>query len=232
MRDAWKVFREGLTLLTPSGKRVLYFYGIGLILLSGLDGIALYFVSQVFTATSGGNSIELSSGASTLLLVVTLFTLRTVFSTILSWISVKRFALEEVRVGSANFDSLMADSWNSRVDSAVTDLYNAVDRGPNSMVQGLLINVVTIIAEAATAILILAALMFLQPATAIIAGIYFALVAVAQHRLLSRSSSRAGELVVTHINGVYATLTDTYSHSKLLTIKIILIGISTKFYHF
>jgi len=219
MRDVWKVFREGLTLLTSPGKRVLYFYGLGLILLSGLDGIALYFVSQVFTATSGGNSIELSSGASTLLLVVTLFTLRTVFSTILSWISVKRFALEEVRVGSANFDSLMADSWNSRVDSAVTDLYNAVDRGPNSMVQGLLINVVTIIAEAATAVLILAALMFLQPATAIIAAIYFALVAVAQHKLLSRSSSRAGELVVTHTNGVYATLTDSYSLSKLLTIN-------------
>jgi len=219
MRDVWKVFRQGLTLLTPSGKRVLYFYGLGLILLSGLDGVALYFVSQVFTASSGGDSIEISSGASTLLLVVTLFTLRTVFSTLLSWVSVRRFALEEVRVGSANFESLMSNSWNSRIDSAVTDLYNAVDRGPNNMVQGLLISVVTIIAEAATAVLILVALLFLQPVTAIIAAIYFGLVSIAQHRLLSRSSSQAGELVVTHTNGVYATLTDSYSLSKLLTIN-------------
>jgi ABC-type multidrug transport system fused ATPase/permease subunit len=113
----------------------------------------------------------------------------------------------------------MTDTWNNRVDSAVTDLYNAVDRGPNRMVQGLLIGVATIIAEASTAILILVALMLLQPFTALIATVYFALVAVAQHRLLSRASSRAGESVVTYTNGVYATLTDAYSLSKLLTIN-------------
>ena len=219
MRDVWKVFRQGLTLLSSTGKRVLYFYGFGLILLSGLDGLALFFVSTVFTASSGGDSIEISAGGSTLLLVVALFSLRTVFSTLLSWISVKKFALEEVRVGSTNFDSLMSDTWNNRVDSAVTDVYNAVDRGPNSMVQGLLINVVTIVAESATAILILTALMFLQPLTAVIAAIYFSLVAIAQHRLLSHSSSRAGESVVEHTNGVYATLSDSYSLSKLLSIN-------------
>jgi ABC-type multidrug transport system fused ATPase/permease subunit len=219
MREVWKVFRQGLTLLSTAGKRILYIYGLGLILLSGLDGIALYFVSKVFTASSGGESIEISSGGPTLLLVIALFTLRTVFSTLLSWISVKKFALEEVRVGSSNFDSQMSDTWNNRVDSPVTDMYNSVDRGPNSMVQGLLISVVTIIAESATAFLILAALMILQPATAIIAGLYFSLVSVVQHRLLSHSSSRAGESVVTHTNGVYATLTDAYSLSKLLSIN-------------
>jgi ABC-type multidrug transport system fused ATPase/permease subunit len=219
MREVWKVFRQGLTLLSASGKRVLYIYGLGLILLSGLDGIALYFVSKVFTASGGGESIEISSGGPTLLLVVALFTLRTVFSTLLSWVSVKKFALEEVRVGSSNFDSLMSDTWNNRIDSPVTDLYNSVDRGPNNLVQGLLIGVVTIIAESATAVLILAALMLLQPVTAIIAAVYFSLVAIAQHRLLSHSSSRAGESVVTHTNGVYATLTDAFSLSKLLTIN-------------
>jgi ATP-binding cassette subfamily C protein len=219
MRDVWKVFRQGLTLLSSTGKRVLYLYGLGLILLSGLDGIALYFVSKVFTSSSSGDSIEISSGGPTLLLVIALFSLRTVFSTLLSWISVKKFALEEVRVGSTNFDLHMSDSWNNRVDSAVTDVYNAVDRGPNSMVQGLLISVVTIIAETATAILILAALMLLQPLTAVIAAVYFSFVAVVQHRLLSQSSSRAGESVVMYTNGVYATLTDAYSLSKLLSIN-------------
>jgi ABC-type multidrug transport system fused ATPase/permease subunit len=219
MREVWKVFRQGLTLLSASGKRVLYIYGLGLILLSGLDGIALYFVSKVFTASGGGDSIEISSGGPILLLVVALFTLRTVFSTLVSWVSVKKFALEEVRVGSSNFDSLMSDTWNNRIDSPVTDLYNSVDRGPNNLVQGLLIGVVTIIAESATAVLILAALMLLQPVTAIIAAVYFSLVAIAQHRLLSHSSSRAGESVVTHTNGVYATLTDAFSLSKLLTIN-------------
>jgi ATP-binding cassette, subfamily B, bacterial PglK len=219
MREIWCIFAQGQTMLSPSGKRVLYLYGLGLILLAGLDGIALYFVSRVFSTSANGESIEISSGGPILLLVVVLFTLRTVFSTLISWVSVKRFALEEVRIGSTNFDSLMNTSWNERVDASVTDLYNGVDRGPNNMVQGMLINVVTIVAEAATAFLILGALLLLQPTTAIIAAVYFGVVAVIQHKLLSRSSSRAGETVVTHTNNVYEMLTDSYSLSKLLSIS-------------
>jgi ATP-binding cassette, subfamily B, bacterial PglK len=219
MREIWRIFAQGRTMLSPSGKRVLYLYGLGLILLAGLDGVALYFVSRVFSTSANGESIEISSGGPILLLVVVLFTLRTVFSTLISWVSVKRFALEEVRIGSNNFETLMNTSWNERVDASVTDLYNGVDRGPNNMVQGLLINVVTIVAEAATAVLILGALLLLQPTTALIAAVYFGVVAFIQHKLLSQSSSRAGETVVTHINSVYETLSDSFSLSKLLSIS-------------
>jgi ABC-type multidrug transport system fused ATPase/permease subunit len=219
MREVWRIFRQGLQILSKSGRRILWLYGAGLILLAGLDGIALYFVSRVFTASSGGDSIEISSGGPILILVVVLFTMRTLFSTIISWISVKRFALEEVRIGSENFDSLMAKSWNERVDSSVTDLHNGVDRGPTGMVQGLLINVVTIVSEAVTAVLILGALLLLQPVTALIAAAYFGIVAVAQHRLLSHSASRAGETVVTHTTNVYETLVDAFALSKLLSVN-------------
>jgi ABC-type multidrug transport system fused ATPase/permease subunit len=219
MKSIWRLFKQGLSILSRQGKRVLFLYGLGLILLSGLDGIALYFVSQVFTASTGGESIEISSGGSVLVWVIALFGLRTVCSTLISWISVKRFALEEVRIGSANFEHLMGKTWNERVDSSVSDLYNGVDRGPTNMVQGLLIGVVTIFSEAATAVLILGALLFLQPTTALIATAYFALVAVIQHRLLSRTSSRAGESVVAHTTNVYEILSDAHPLSKLLSIS-------------
>ena len=219
MKSIWRLFKQGLSILSPQGKRVLFLYGLGLILLSGLDGMALYFVSQVFTASAGGESIEISSGGTMLVWVIALFGLRTVCSTLISWISVKRFALEEVRIGSANFEHLMGKTWNERVDSSVSDLYNGVDRGPTNMVQGLLIGVVTIFSEAATAVLILGALLFLQPTTALIATAYFALVAVIQHRLLSRTSSRAGEAVVAHTTNVYEILSDAHPLSKLLSIS-------------
>lgn len=219
MKSIWHLFKQGLSILSPQGKRVLFLYGLGLVLLAGLDGIALYFVSQVFTTYAGGESIEISSGGSMLVWVIALFGLRTVCSTLISWISVKRLALEEVRIGSAKFEHLMAKTWNERVDSSVSDLYNGVDRGPTNMVQGLLISVVTIFAEAATAVLILGALLFLQPTTALIATAYFALVAVIQHRLLSRTSSRAGEAVVTHITNVYEILSDAHPLSKLLSVS-------------
>ena len=219
MKSIWRLFKQGLSILSPQGKRVLFLYGLGLVLLAGLDGIALYFVSQVFTTSAGGESIEISSGGSMLVWVIALFGLRTVCSTLISWISVKRFALEEVRIGSANFEHLMAKTWNERVDSSVSDLYNGVDRGPTNLVQGLLISVVTIFSEAATAVLILGALLFLQPTTALIATAYFALVAVIQHRLLSRTSSRAGEAVVTHTTNVYEILSDAHPLSKLLSVS-------------
>ena len=219
MKSIWRLFKQGLSILSPQGKRVLFLYGSGLVLLAGLDGLALYFVSLVFTTSSGGESIEISSGGSMLVLVIALFGLRTVCSTLISWISVKRFALEEVQMGSSNFDVLMNRTWNERVDSSVSDLYNGVDRGPTNMVQGLLISVVTIFSEAATAALILGALLFLQPTTALIATAYFALVAVIQHRLLSRTSSRAGEAVVTHTTNVYEILSDAHPLSKLLSVS-------------
>ena len=218
MISIWHAFKSGVALLTARGQQILASYGIGLILLAGLDGAALYLVSDLFTGSSKSNSIQISSGGRTLALVVTLFTLRTVFSTLLSWIAVKRFAKEEAQVGATNFDAYLADSWNNQVDSSVTDLYNTIDRGPNKMVQGLLLYVVTIIAEAATAVLILGALMFLQPITAIIAAIYFSIVALIQHRLLSHSSNRAGESVVAHTNVVYETLSDVHSLTKLLKV--------------
>ena len=219
MKSIWHLFKQGLAILSREGKQVLFLYGLGLILLSGLDGTALYFVSQVFTASSGGESIEISSGGRILLSVIALFSLRTVCSTLISWVSIKRFALEEVRIGTSNFNVLMGKSWNDRVDSSVTDLYNGIDRGPTNMVQGMLITVVTIFSEAATAVLILGALLFLQPTTAVIATVYFAIVAYVQHRLLSQSSSKAGETSNTHVNYVYEILSDAHSLSKLLSIS-------------
>jgi ABC-type multidrug transport system fused ATPase/permease subunit len=124
-----------------------------------------------------------------------------------------------VSLGTSNFDALLGKNWNERVDSPVTDLYNGVDRGPTNMVQGLLINVVTVFSEASSAVVILGALLILQPATAIIATIYFAAVAVIQHSLISRSSRNAGEKAVAQINRVYEILSDAYSLNKLLSIS-------------
>ena len=219
MKSIWRLFKQGRSKLSRQGKRVLFLYGLGLVLLAGLDGLALYFVSQVFTTSSGGESIEISSGGSMLMWVIALFGLRTICSTLISWASIKKFALEEVSMGSSNFDALLGKNWNERVNSPVTDLYSGVDRGPTNMVQGLLINFVTVFSEAASAIVILGALLILQPATAIIATLYFAAVAVIQHGLISRSSRDAGEIAVAHINSVYEILSDAHSLNKLLSIS-------------
>jgi len=218
MKAVRDCYRQGLALLSPQGRRVLYLYGAGLVTLGLLDGLALFFVSQIFTLSGDGNSIGISAGE-LFLVVVLLFSLRTFLSTAISWVAVRRFALEELRVGSINFEHLMFRSWNDRVDSSSTDLFNGVDRGPTNMVQGLLLNVVTIVAQTCVALLILVSLFVLQPLTAGTAALYFAVVALLQHRLLSHSSSRAGSTVVSHTNDVYETLTDAHALGKLLAVN-------------
>jgi ABC-type multidrug transport system fused ATPase/permease subunit len=220
MKEVWACFREGLALLSSRGRQILYTYGFVLVLLAGLDGVALYYVSKVFAAgANSSTTLEISSGGSTLALVIGLFVLKTVLSTAISWVVVNQFAREELRLGSVNYKKIMNASWTSRIDGQVTDLYNGVDRGPFGMVQGLLVNVVTIAAEAMTAALILGALMTLQPQTAIIASVYFVLVAIFQHKLLSVSSARAGEVVVAETNNVYRLLNDSFHLGKLLSIN-------------
>jgi ABC-type multidrug transport system fused ATPase/permease subunit len=219
MRDIWRLFKSGMSRLSRSGKRVLLLYGCGLVLLTALDGIALYFVSRIFTSSANGKSINIDSGGRMLAVIVTLFALKTILSTLISWVSVKRFALEEVRIGSSNYSRLMTKKWNDRVDSSISDLTNGVDRGPNAMVQGVLVNVVTICAETGTAFLVLITLLILQPTTAIIAGVFFTLVAFLQHKLLSQSASTAGNLSIRLTNSVHEILFDAYSLSKLLSVS-------------
>ena len=147
MREVWSVFRKGLTLLSDSGRRTLYSYGFSLFLLAILDGLALFFVSRVFSAgTSSKSSIDISAGGSTLMIVVVLFTLRTGLSTLASWIALRRLAHEETAIGRANFFALMNQSWNTKIQSSVSDLYNGVDRGPSTLVQAYLVNVISIAA--------------------------------------------------------------------------------------
>ena len=220
MKDVWALFRRGLTLLSKPGRRTLYIYGGSLFLLAILDGFALYFVSKVFSAGgSSSTSIDISSGGSTLVLVVILFALRTALSTLASWYALRTLAHEETAIGQHNFRTLMGQPWSQRIQGSVSDLYNGVDRGPGSLVQAYLVNVVSIAAEASSAMVILAALLLLQPATAIIASVYFVFVALIQHRLLSRRSSRAGEIVVEKTNLVYDTLADSHAMGKLLAIN-------------
>jgi ABC-type multidrug transport system fused ATPase/permease subunit len=207
-------------MLLPTGRRVLYFYGCGLILLAVLDAIALLLVAQIFSASlAESTEMSLSSSGFTLLVVSILFISKTLSATLVSWLTLKRMAKEEVLIGVSNFDAIMRGGWSERVDSPITDLYNAVDRGPTNMVQGLLMNVVTIFSEAATALLIFLALLLIQPQAALIAVIYFLLVAILQHRILSISTTRAGEEALNESNAVYGLLTDTYLLGKLLYIS-------------
>jgi len=212
MKSALAELSSAWRLLSRSGKRILASYGLSLVLLSGLDAAALVLVSRMFV----GELIDFQDDLPSLVAMVALFVARTILSTASSWWAVRAMAAEEARIGSENLGFLLNRDF--ALPLTETDYYNAVDRGPSSVTQGLLMYSVTIGSEAATTAVILATLLVLDFPTAVSSTVYFVLVALLQHRVLSRASAKAGDVVVRETNAVYEALNDGFKLRKVLRV--------------
>lgn len=212
MKSAFSELSAAWSLLSKKGKTTLVAYGLSLILLSALDAAALVLVSRLFV----GEIVDIQDNRTSLVMMVILFVLRTLLSTMSSWWAMRAMAAEETRLGNENLGELLTRDFSTQLTE--TDYYNAVDRGPASVTQGLLMYSVTIASETATTIVILATLLVLDFPTAVASTVYFILVALLQHRVLSRASARAGDVVVEETNRVYETLNDGYKLRKVLRV--------------
>jgi len=205
LSSAWR-------LLSRKGRRVLTTYGVSLVLLSGLDAAALVLVSRLFV----GEIVDIQDDLVSLVMMVVLFVVRTLLSTASSFWAMRAMAFEEARIGNENLGQLLTRDFSTPLTE--TDYYNAVDRGPASVTQGLLMYSVTIASEAATTAVILATLLVLDFPTAVSSTVYFVLVALLQHRVLSRASARAGDVAVRETNRVYEALNDGFKLRKVLKV--------------
>jgi ABC-type multidrug transport system fused ATPase/permease subunit len=221
MRELISLARQGLKQLTQKGRRVIVGYFITLIALASLDGFALYFVSKLFTSESMGTISDNSRESSAILLVaiVCLFILRSALSTLSSWVSLKELSKQEVEIGQKRLQALHQAPLETRLDLNESDFFTAIDRAPGSLVQGFLVSAVNICAEAVTGLVILGVVLAVQPTTAIVAFIYFVLIAIVQHKFLSTAQARAGETIFKNGNSTYELLADYFHMNKLLQIS-------------
>lgn len=200
-----------------SGKRALGAYIFSLVVTAGIDGWALLLVSKMLDrglSQKSGNSIGLEFNS--MILVIGLFVLRSALAVLISWLTTKKMANQEVLIGSENFARIQSGPWENKQDSQLSDLYTKVDRGPWALAQGIIFYCATICAEIISAIVIFFILAFLQPITAITAATYFLLIAAIQHHLISVSSKNAGQLTLDKGNRVYDILSDSFHLGKLL----------------
>jgi ABC-type multidrug transport system fused ATPase/permease subunit len=218
MVEIWNLFKQGWSSITAKGRHVLWIYGIGLTLLSFMDAYALYVLS--LSVLSGETStINIDGFGESLALVIILFLARSIFATAISYWGVKHFASQEVHLGSVGYSRIGSLSWDQRQLVTAGDLYNSVDRGPSSLIQGVMLSIVTIVTEIVSGFVILTAILFMQPLTAAVALVYFVIVALIQHRILSVASKSAGERVTRSTNSTYQKLSDANSIAKLLAIS-------------
>ncbi|MCE9623073.1 MAG: ABC transporter ATP-binding protein/permease [Actinomycetia bacterium] len=193
---------------------------VGLVFTAGLDGAALVLISNLLnerTETAG----DLPTGhiAFIAACVIGLFLLRSASAVAISWRTTIRLAMEEVKVGSENFDAYSEQQWEAAQKLNVSDLYSIVDRGPYALVSGILFYFSTLVAELASASVIFLVILVLQPVTAVTAALFFIGLAVVQHKMLSVSSERAGRAILERGNSVYEILGDTFSLKRVLSVS-------------
>jgi ABC-type multidrug transport system fused ATPase/permease subunit len=217
MKQVLDICKRGFLRLNKSGKQALFAYVLSLVVTAGIDGWALLLVSKMLDRGLSNNSANnLDSEVNSMILVTALFVLRSVLAVFISWLTTKKMANQEVLIGSENFACIQSGPWEIKQGDQLSDLYTRVDRGPWALVQGILFYCATIIAETASALVIFFILVLLQPITAVTAVVFFLLVAVLQHKLISVSSKNAGQLTLDKGNRVYDILSDTFRLGKLL----------------
>ena len=221
MREYISIAHQAIRLLTQRGRRVFLMYFASMVAISALDGVALFLLSKLLTPgfTSGSSNPTTDSNLKLLVMILALFVLRSALSTLVGWVSVTEFAQQEVEIGQRRMESLHEAPLEARLELNESDFFTAVDRAPSTLINGYLVPVVNICIEFITGLVIIGVVLAFQPLTAIVALTYFALVAVVQHKFLSASQARAGQIILKNGNATYELLADYFHMNKLLQVN-------------
>jgi ABC-type multidrug transport system fused ATPase/permease subunit len=216
MNEALRLARLGWTAMSAKGRKVLFLFSFYLVLLSGLDALALGTMSHLLTNRSTQQSdIHLSKP---LLVVVILFIAKSLLATVGSWFAIRQFASEEVSLGQDNLEKIMKNSDGRILHLTEDDFYFAVDRAPNALVQGILLTAAGLLAEILTVVVILIVLVIEQPISSICSAIFFAIIVWAQHKFLSVRTTRASNFARDSTTSTYMLLNDAFFLRRLLFI--------------
>lgn len=219
LKSLWRVTLESWARIERGGRRTLYLYTVAMIVISALDGWGLILLDKLTgRSSSTGTESMIADNASLGLAVIGMFVMRSVLAAGITWLGYYVFAKEEVRVGAENFKTYTNMDWGNRSNEQVADIYSIVDRGPFAMVQQLLLPIGTTIAEVVNALVLFVVLMILDPLTASTTVVFFLLVALLQHRVLSVTMSNAGKAVAEETNSTYNILSDAFELGKVMRV--------------
>ena len=206
---------DGFSLLSSNGRRSISVYAISLSIVGLLDALGLGLLARVLSTSTNTTITASNDFVTTLFIVVVLFSIRSLLAVSISFYGLRSMAKEEVDIGQKAFRNFMSDDWMRVRSLALSDIFLKVDRAPNALVQNFLFLNATIIAELINGVIIIGLLLVVSPVTALVTGIYFGSVAVVQHLMLSRSSSRSGAVVAREFGMVYEILNEAFDFGKL-----------------
>lgn len=218
MKEVFSTLRYGLFRFDITGKRLVLTVLASSTLIAAIDGLALLFLARGMTESTITAGDANNGTVVSLSIALSLFVFRSFLSGALAFFAAKGFAKQETRIGQENLEKVESKSWEFRKLLNRSDYFIAGDSGPNLLVSGVVTASIYAVSEAMLVLAIVGILAYTQPLTALIATIYFLLVAIAQHSILAPISKQNGKEIIEKTSGLADQLNSVYDFSKLLSI--------------
>lgn len=216
MKSIWQLLLKLLPYLSLRGRIVLLCSGVTQIALTGLDAVALLILASVFRFTNDQNAagIAINATASSIILIIGLFVIRSVLSSVVSWITITQLTKEEAQISVAEFSKLLR-SEQPTAGNLETQFQNNVDRAPEALLK-IISSIALVVSETVTALVLLGIFLKVDSLTAVLAVLYFTTVVTVQHRFLADKIRNQGYKFVGVRNELYRILNDAANLRKIL----------------
>jgi len=227
MKQLWSVLRDLLPLLPGRAQHFLVIYIICTALLSLFDVAAMSLIALIITPLATGAPVvlpvvgELPDGAAPwlILLACGLIIVKSGLAIGMHAIATRQFALYEFEIGARLFRAYLGSSWEERSKRSTVEFTRIADTGISVAISGLVLSLLTIPGNVLTIVLTLAVLVVAQPVTALIALVYFALVAAIISQVVTKRTLDAAQNNLDHSYKVARLLTEMVEALKELTLR-------------
>jgi ATP-binding cassette subfamily C protein len=159
-----------------------------------LDGIGLWLISKATIAWLDKTSPAIENNiANYAILGITFLIARSITVGLISYIGFRQLVKEEVRLALSNYDSIQSLPLESAKELPLSIYYDITLQSPHVAVHTLIINSATIAINLINILVIFTLLWSFDRSTAIGTLVYFSLLGMMQHFILTRTSSKIGE---------------------------------------
>lgn len=154
-----------------------------------------------------------------LLVVSALILMKSSLSLLQQWLATRRFTQFELELGLRLFDSYIGAPWIDRLARSSSTLVRMADVGVSALVGGLILPLIGLPATVVSTVLILVALAFVQPLTAVISVAYLGGIALLLAFVLSKKTLEAGKVNQRYSYKVASLMTDMVGALKEITLR-------------
>ena len=227
MKIAMKQLKQLLPYLPSGAKRYIFIYVAISCALSLLDVAAVMLLGVSLASMLAGQDVTIPYvGVVTpdnyvwlLLAVSGLILLKSWLSLAQQWAATRKFAEFELTLGLHLFEAYVRAPWIQRLGRTSAKLVRMADVGVSAVISGLLLPLIQLPALTVSSVLILAALVVVQPMTAAITLAYLGTMAFLLQKVLASRAVEAGKVNQKYSYRVASIMTDMVGALKEITLQ-------------